>query len=91
VSHAIDKTPDRYRAEIRKRSRWVWDVRLAATHRIPTVGERGELLEVRMVETFRDPATVLGARWARWKGRRMVAAAHRRDVREGQPWVVTDG
>ncbi len=93
---ALKSAPkDRYRAEVRRRGRWTYEVQLVTTHtlRLP----RGPALEPtdeppieRLIESvLQVPPMVLGARWARWKARRMVAAAKRRDVREQQPWVET--
>lgn len=80
--------PERYRAEIRHRRGWAWEARLVTHHVLPVVGERGELIEATELDTESEPYTVRGERWARWKGRRLVAAALKRDVREGQPWAV---
>jgi len=82
---------DRYRAEIRYRGRALgvfpmFEVDLVTTHTIQSVPEVETVFsESRLLV----PVVVLGARWARSKARRMVAAAYRRDVREAQPWVVT--
>jgi len=93
--------PERYRVEVRPRPpRWRWwrrwpaglvhDVQIVTTHDIWPVGEKGEALPAVHVESeLEHPPAVLGERWARWKGQRMVAAAHRRDVREGQPWTTS--
>lgn len=79
----------RYRTEIRPLRWGRREVRLVTTHVIPTIDEHGQPSDPREVQTEQqDPPVVLGERWARWKGRRMVAAALRRDVREGQPWAV---
>ena len=79
---------DRYRAEVRHVGGWTYEARVVTVHTIRMVGERGEPLETIETHSFVDARTVLGERWALWKARRMVAAARRRDVREGQPWVI---
>lgn len=98
-------TGDRYRAEIRRRGTVLWmfptyEVDLHTTHVIPAsrIDERGLTVvfreggeDIETGSTLPYPPVVLGEWWARWKGRRMVAAAYKRDVREQQPWVVTSG
>lgn len=80
--------PERYRARI-TRKRVLTEVQLVTRH---TIRSTGDDIPECVVETERDrPAHVLGARWAGWKARRMVAAAYRRDVREQQPWAVQRG
>lgn len=85
---------ERYRPRIRKR-RVLWEVQIITRHTIRSVNDDDpRVVETVMERPFwrwrRDPCVtyVLSERWANWKGRRMVAAAHRRDVREGQPWAV---
>jgi hypothetical protein len=68
-------------------------------HRATVVHHRWFLYEIQ-VRTYHDvngreavsKADALPVRpglpWARWKARRMVARAHRRDVRQKQPWAV---
>lgn len=88
---------DRYRAEIRPHGRVLWvlptyEVDLVTTHDLRVVGEQGEPVAPLFPESrLLAPYVVLGELWARWKGRRIVAAAKRRDVREGQPWAVVRG
>lgn len=80
---------DRYRAEIGHRRGWLWEVDLVTTHELRVVGEKGEPVPSLFPESrLQVPYVVLGERWARWKGRRMVAGAKRRDVREEQPWTT---
>lgn len=82
--------PDRYRAEIRPHGRILWlfptyRVDLITTHgvwRTPLDGEPGWAKS-----SLDSPPVVLGEWWANWRGRRLVAAALKRDVREGQPWA----
>ena len=85
--------PGRYRAEVRHRRGWLWEVDVVTTHVILPVIKRvkddveyGE--PVHGESRLERPPAVLGERWAGWKARRMVAAAHRKDVREQQPWAV---
>jgi hypothetical protein len=80
---------ERYRPRI-SRGRVLYEVQLVTTHTIQPVGESPREQAARViVETERErPSYVLGARWGAWKARRMVAGAHRRDVRQRQPWAV---
>lgn len=78
-------TGDRYRAEISKSGRWQYEVQLVTTHVIQSLPDV-EAVEVE--SQLEIPPQVWGEWWARWKARRMVAAARRRDIRERQPWVV---
>jgi hypothetical protein len=81
--------PGRYRAEVRHRRGWLWEAQLVTTHVLRIVGESGEPVDPLEQETrLEDPPARPGQRWANWKARRMVAAAHRKDVREQQPWAV---
>lgn len=85
--------PGRYRAVVRHRRGWLWEVDLVTEHVIlPVVRTVREATEhggpVHVQSRLERPPARLGERWANWKGRRMVAAAYRRDVRDGQPWVV---
>lgn len=89
--HSAEALKERYRFECRRaRRRGTYEVDLVTTHTIGAVGELGEALPLTYVESRLEyPPVVLGERWARWKGQRMVAAAHRTDVKERQPWVVS--
>lgn len=90
---------DRYRAEIRQRGRWTYEVRLITTHTLflpsgPAPGSAAprtatEPIRREVQSTMEPPWFVLSLRWAKWKGRRAIAAQQRRDVREEQPWVTT--
>jgi hypothetical protein len=81
--------PGRYRTDVRKQRGPLYEVQLVTTHVIRPVGEHGEPLPTWNYTTeLERPPIVLTQRWAQWKARRMVAAAHRRDVREQQPWAV---
>lgn len=96
---ALKSAPtERYRADPRRCTRgrlkrWTWEVDLVTTHVILPVDKRTNdavwyARPIDVESRLEHPPVVLGERWARWKGRRMVAAAKRRDVREEQPWVV---
>jgi hypothetical protein len=82
---------DRYRAEIRRRGTVLYmfatyEVDLVTTHEIQSLPTVDPLFpESRLLVAH----VVVGEWWANWKGRRLVAAAIKRDVREAQPWVVT--
>lgn len=80
---------DRYRAEIRHRRGWLWEVDLVTTHDLHVRGERGERVKPLFPESrLLVPYLVVSEWWARCKGRRLIAAAKRQDVREQQPWAV---
>jgi hypothetical protein len=84
--------PERYRPDVRHRGGWLWEAQVVTTHVLRIVGEQGEPVEPFEVETrLLEPPARPGQRWAWWKARRMVAAAHRKDVREQQPWAVQRG
>lgn len=99
AAEELKDAPGRYRAEVRHRRGWLWDVRLVTAHVIrlpagPAPGSKpstepvGPAPRPLRTESRSDPVGVWGERWANWKARRMVAAAHRKDVREQQPWAV---
>jgi hypothetical protein len=77
---------DRYQVKL-TRVRWGYQAQLVTNHVIHDM--TGEPIAV--IETERDDAPVRPLlAWARWKGRRMINRAHRKDVREKQPWATDD-
>lgn len=71
----------RYVTTITERYRWLYQIQMTTFHKIGN----------KTVETPLDrPPVRFSLPWARLKAKRMRINAHKKDVRERQPWAVSE-